>query len=217
MISYKFSTSYRNGERCVWVVKPQPGVGSGGIEFTFDFGSLGSWKYYGTLDKVTQHDHVYVMELTTLDGLERPGGPKITKFNATRLATTFTAMSREVYVVFYSDFAEVMYGFLLKWRVVGNILEGALSESSRKFEISSSSTGTLNLEADSGPFNVEANNVFVFIPQISSASYSTVTPTYLLGMDLQLNWTSGSHVDCIQQAFQAYAPSNTGVLEERKM
>ncbi|CAL8069663.1 unnamed protein product [Orchesella dallaii] len=181
-IMYKPHVSYRNSERCVWVIVPQPrprssiviNVGTNGIESTYD--------------------HLYMVELTDVNGAELSDAPRITRLGR---YGTYEALSREVYIVFYSDSSVSGYGFSLTWRATGEFINTG-NDVTTQFTIFKMDDGSATSMSRKSTFTSNFYQVFIFTP--------VVPTTYSYGLQLQLNQTLpvATGNDCIHEEFSIF-------------
>lgn len=164
-LSYKPHASYRNGERCIWVIVPQPrprssivlNVGTNGVENTYD--------------------HLYMMELTNSSGTTRSTGPKITRLGR---YGNYEAHSREVYIVFYSDSSVTGYGFSISWRSSGVVVKSG-KDVTTHFTILRDDDGSATSLELKPPQTNDVYQVFLLTP--------VVPYSYIFGMQLHINQT----------------------------
>ncbi|CAL8069683.1 unnamed protein product [Orchesella dallaii] len=189
-IRYKPSLPYGNNERCIWVIVPQP-IPRSSIEI----------KVLSTGITDTD-DHLYVMELTDVNGQELEGGPKITSL--AQRYFSYVAQSREVYIVFYTDSAVLGNGFSVEWTSSGDLVRDG-SDIETQFEYFKNENGSALSVSKKAMFTNYLYHVFIFTPKLS--------PTYNSGLQLELNQTfpAFDEKDCVQAQFSAYIPEH-GVL-----
>ncbi|ODM99542.1 Cubilin, partial [Orchesella cincta] len=193
-IMYKPHASYRSSERCIWVIVPQPrprssiviNVGTNGIESTYD--------------------HLYMMELTDVNGVELSDAPRITRLGR---YGTYEAESREVYIVFYSDSSVSGYGFSLTWRATGDFIKTG-NDVSTQFTIIKRDDGSASSMSRKSAFTSSFYQVFIFTPVVPS--------TYSYGLQLQLNQTLpvARDNDCIHKEFSIFTAVD-GILTKTSL
>ncbi|CAL8069675.1 unnamed protein product [Orchesella dallaii] len=164
-ISYKSNINYRNNERCIWAIVPQPVPKSSIVISVNSFGITDT------------DDHLYLMQLTDVYGEDLPNAPNITKL---RKYVTYTPRSREVYIVFYSDFAISGDGFSLTWRVAGDLIKTG-SEVATQFTHFIGDNGSATSLSRKSSYTNSFYQVFIFTPPVPTS--------YTEGLQLELNQT----------------------------
>ncbi|CAL8070959.1 unnamed protein product [Orchesella dallaii] len=187
-IRYKPSLPYGNNERCIWVIVPQS-IPRSSIEIKVLSNGI-----------TDTDDHLYVMELTDVNGQELEGGPKITSL--AQRSSSYVAQSREVYIVFYTDSAVSGYGFSVEWTSSGDLVRDG-SDIETQFEYYKNDNGSALSVSKKAMFTNYLYHVFIFTPKLS--------PTYNSGLQLELNQTfpAFDEKNCVQAQF--YIPVH-GVL-----
>lgn len=119
-----------------------------------------------------------------------------------RGAGIFTALSREVYIVFYSDSSVSGNGFSLTWKSIGEQVRTG-SDVTTQFSYFKSDNGSATSISNKATFTSSLYQVFIFTPLVPS--------TYNNGLQLQLNQTMPAVVGgngCIKKLMTILIPVN---------
>ncbi|ODM94759.1 Deleted in malignant brain tumors 1 protein [Orchesella cincta] len=181
-IMYKPHETYSENERCVFVIVSQPRPTSSII-----------------IDVVRNgiedpDDHLYMMELTDVNGEELSDAPRITNLEKHGM---YEAQSREVYIVFYSDSSVSGNGFSLTWNSKGDFIN-TKDDVTTQFAILNSDNGSATNLLGSDIFTSGIHQVFVFTPVVSSAYHD--------GSHLHFNKTlgGGDENDCFNKDWSLF-------------
>ncbi len=181
-LAYKPNLPYKNGERCIWTLVPQR-LPRESIDIKVDLNGLENF-----------YDQLYMMELVNVNGTELDGGPRITRLGRNG---TYTANSREVYIIFSSDMSIPGNGFSLSWMASGATIKTG-NDVTTRFTFLRKNNGVATTLLERPRLANEVYHVFMLTPSIN------LTNSH--GMELNINQKhTGQISSCLNNDTRVYA------------